>query len=134
MHTWNLLVYNIVWQLSLKNIFAFLKRKYLYFLRLLSHQLKHPLLVSRYYSRQTWLWNARQHLSQLIFFFLSHFDLRPCYCFRRSKSLEALTWIAVKIWGTQCSFYEHNQLLCHLSHSFYILLNVNCYYNFAPSL
>lgn len=32
--------------------------------------------------------------------FFSCFDLLPCYCFIRSKSLKALTWIVVKISGT----------------------------------
>lgn len=72
--------------------------------------------------------------SWFYFFFFSCFDLLPRYCFIRSKSLKALTWIAVKISGTRCSLYEHKQMPCLLSHNAYILLDFNYYQNCAHSL
>lgn len=65
----------------------------------------------------------RSPQSCFFFFLFSSFDLLPRYCFIRSKSLKALTWIAVKISGTRCSLYEHKQMPCHLSHNAYILLD-----------
>lgn len=66
--------------------------------------------------------------------FSSCFDLLPCYCFIRSKSLKALTWTVVKFPSTQCPLYEHNQMPCHLSHNSYILPDFNHYQTFAHSL
>lgn len=103
---------------------TFGNRKYFYFLTLLSHQLNHPQLVSRHYSSQLWLWNAREQFHS---WFFPYFDLLPCYCFKRSKSLKALTWIAVQNSGTQCSLYENNRMPCHLGRHSYILLDFNQY-------
>lgn len=70
------------------------------------------------------------------FFFFFHvlISCHATYCFIRSKSLKALTWIAVKISGTRCSLYEHKQMPCLLSHNAYILLDFNYYQNCAHSL